>query len=171
MSRPSTLIPFDAIRAFLSLRNIAVYGVSSSTGHAANAIAKKMLDAGYHVFPIHPSLKELHDRPCFPDLASVPETVEGVFIFTSPEHALEIVDACIDQKVQIIWMHNMLGTCTRVGKSLSKKMSSVSDEGVEKAQEAGIRVINGSCPMQFIEPVDPFHWCIRWFNEKAGNMG
>ncbi len=166
----ASLIPFDAIRAFLALHTIAVYGVSRNKSYAANAVFKKMIDAGYTVFPIHPEMKQLHGHGCYPDLASVPEKVEGVFVFTRPEQTGLIVDACIENGVVFIWMHNMLGTCTRIGKTISGKTSSVSVEGVEKARNAGIRVINGSCPMQFIEPVDPFHWCIRWFNEKAGNM-
>lgn len=158
---------YNHIEAFLKLTHIAIYGVSEQKDSPANKIAEKMQRAGYQVSLLHPRMKELAGLKCYRQLSELPDKPEGVFIFTNPRHTESIVEDCLRIKPAIIWMHNMLGVNTRVGKGIEEKTSSVSGKAVEKAREAGIRVISGSCPMQFIPPVDPFHRCLRWFNDKV----
>lgn len=158
---------YDDIKAFLSLSHIAVYGVSEKKDSPASMIAKKMHDTGYQVSILHPRLEQLGNLKCYQHIDEIPEKPEGVFIFTNPRHTEAIVEDCLRVKPAIIWMHNMLGVHTKIGKGVEKKTSSVSGKAVKRAREAGIRVIAGSCPMQFIPPVDPFHRCLRWFNDKV----
>jgi hypothetical protein len=48
--------------------------------------------------------------------------------------------------------------------------SSVDTGAAEKGRKAGLKVISGSCPMQFVPPVDIFHRCIRWVSDKTGKL-
>jgi predicted CoA-binding protein len=160
-------VVYDDIDAFLKLTHIAIYGLSEQKDRPANKIAEKMQHAGYQVSLLHPRMNQLGGLQCYKQLSELPVSPEGVFIFTNPRHTESIVEDCIGIKPEIIWMHNMLGVNTQFGKGVEKKTSSVSGKAVERARAAGIRVIHGSCPMQFIPPVDPFHRCLRWFNDKV----
>lgn len=59
-----------------SARTIAVVGCSPKSSHTSHRIAQYLLRAGYEVVPVNPYHEELLDRPCYPDLVSIPEDVE-----------------------------------------------------------------------------------------------
>ncbi len=158
------------IDKFLAAKNVAVVGVSETNqGSPANAIYDKLTHAGYNVFPVNRKLETYQGAKCYQSLADIEGGVESVMIVTSPQTTEKVVDECLSNGVQHIWMHNMLGTQTKFGKKMAAKNTSVSDAAVEKAREKGVTVIPGSCPMQHVEPVDKWHKCIFWFNDKFGN--
>lgn len=156
------------IQKFLSLKRIAVAGISGKNS-PANAIFRKFIHAGYTVFPVHPELDEFEGVRCYRRLSEIPEKPEGVFMLTRPEVSENIVDECISCGISQVWMHNMSGFQDEKNARKSG-ITSVSPEAVAKAQAAEIQVIAGSCPMQFIPPVDVFHKCIRWFSSKTGKL-
>lgn len=157
------------VEDFLKLKHIAVVGISRKSG-AANAIFKKFKSSGFQVSPIHPTLESYDDEPCYRRISDLPTAPDGVFIMTRPDHTLEITRNCIEAGVSFIWMHNMNGTHPQWAKNMASKAGSVHPDAVQQAEDAGIRVIAGSCPMQYLKPVDPFHRCIRWINEKTGSV-
>jgi predicted CoA-binding protein len=159
----------NLVSDFLALKHIAVVGISRKSG-AANAIFEKFKSAGYQVTPIHPSLNEFGGERCFARVSDVPSPPDGVFIMTNPTVTLEVTCDCIKAGVKMIWMHNMSGTDPKWMKSASEKSGSVNHEAVALAEQAGIRVIAGGCPMQHIPPVDVFHRCARWINERTGSV-
>jgi uncharacterized protein len=137
---------------FFGLKRIAVVGVSDQRETGCNLNYKKFKDNGYQVYPVNPRIDTYDGDPCYPDLNSLPEIPEGVFILASPKVTDEIVDQCVELGVAHVWMHCMMGT--RPG--LVKGMTSVSEDAVEKCRQNGIQVIPGSCPNQFLKP-DPAH--------------
>lgn len=159
----------DLIHEFLGQKTIAVVGLSRKQLTPANAILGKLKGAGYNVIPVHPEAEEFEGLPCRRRIADVDDTLDGVMLATRPDVTEKLVDECIEARVPRIWMHNMMGTDTRIGKNHSAKNSSVSEAGVRKAREAGISVITGSCPMQFVGPLDGMHRCVSWFNRVVGN--
>ena len=80
----------EAVEDFLAQKRIAVAGVSRNGSQPANFIYRKLRGAGYQVFAVNPSAKELEGDRCYPDLASIPETVDGIVIATKRNalHAL-----------------------------------------------------------------------------------
>ena len=157
------------IDAFLNQTRIAVVGLSRSKLTPGNAITQKLHGAGYSVFPVHPEMETFEGIPCHTSLSSIGEPLDGVMLATRPEVTEQLVDECIALGVPRIWMHNRLGTCTRIGKGTAAQETSVSEAGTAKAREAGIEVITGSCPMQFVAPLDRMHRCLSWFNRVTGN--
>lgn len=157
------------VKAFLELDHIAVAGVSRKS-NAANGIFEKFKSTGYQVTPIHPVLELFSGVRCFANVSDMPSPPSGVFIMTRPDLTLEITRDSIQSGVRFIWMHNMNGVQPQWAKSLAAKMGSVHEEAVQLAKEAGIKVIAGSCPMHYLMPIDPFHRCIRWINERTGSV-
>ena len=141
----------QAAQDFLELKRIAVAGVSRKGDTAANAVYKKLRVSGYPVFPVNPNAEKVEGDPCYPDLSSIPGGVEGVVIATHPSVTLGLVEECGRLGLRHIWMHRSFG------------QGSVDDEAVNLGRELGLKVIPGSCPMMFCEPVDVFHKCMRWF--------
>jgi uncharacterized protein len=136
------------VQDFLAQEKIAVVGVSDQRETGCNQAYRGFLNAGYTVFPVNPRLDSFEGAPCYPDLPSIPETPDAVFILANPSVTDQIVRQCIDLGVKHVWMHCMMGTKP----GLAKSMTSVSPEAIELCREHGIIVIPGSCPNQFLNP-------------------
>src|SRR5262245_10937105 len=96
---------------------------------------------------------------CYPDLKSIPGSVDGVVIVTRPEVTERIVHDCGEAGVRRVWMHQSLA-----------KGSSVSPEAIEYCRRQGIRVIAGACPMMFGPRGDFGHRCMRWMMKLTGGL-
>ncbi len=156
----------DLARDFLAQKNIAVVGVSDKRDTGCNLAYDKFKENGYRVFAVNPRIAAFKDAPCYPDLKSIPEKVDAVFILASPKVTDLIVDQCIELGIRRVWMHCMMGTKP----GLAASMTSVSQPAVEKARANGIAVIPGSCPNQFLKP-DFAHAMMRGMWRLFGFMG
>jgi predicted CoA-binding protein len=136
----------ELVQDFLAQKKIAVVGVSDKRETGCNAAYKKFKQAGYTVSAVNPRLTTFEDDPCYPDLKSIPEKPDAVFILTNPKVTEEIVQQCVDLGVQRVWMHCLMGTKP----GLAVGMTSVSQDAVHMCHENGITVIPGACPNQFL---------------------
>jgi predicted CoA-binding protein len=144
------------VQDFLAQKKIAVVGVSDKRETGCNLSYKKFKESGYQVYAVNPRITVFDGDPCYPDLKSIPEKPEAVFILASPKVTDRIVQQCVDLGVKHVWMHCMMGTKP----GLAASMSSVSPEAVRLCRENGIAVIPGSCPNQFLKP-DVGHGMMR----------
>jgi predicted CoA-binding protein len=147
-----------SVSQFLEGHRIGVAGVSRHKEQAANAVYRKLKESGYEVFPINPKATEVEGDPCFPDLASVPGSLDGVMIVTHPDVAADIVRQGVEQGVQQVWFHRSFGS------------GSVSEEAIRLAEEAGMNCIVGGCPLMFLAPVDFAHRCMCWWLQRRGRV-
>lgn len=138
----------DLVKDFLAQRHIAVVGVSDRRETGCNGAFRRFKDAGYKVTPVNPRLSEFEGARCYPDLNSIPERPDAVFILANPGITDQIVGQCVDLGIKHVWMHCMMGTKP----GLASGMTSVSQDAVRICQENGIAVIPGSCPNQFLNP-------------------
>ncbi len=144
------------VQDFLAQKKIAVVGVSDKRETGCNMAYKKFREGGYQVYAVNPRINTFEGDPCYPDLKSLPEKPEAVFILANPKVTELIVQQCVDLGVKHVWMHCMMGTKT----GLAAGTSSVSSEAVRICRENGISVIPGTCPNQFLKP-DFFHGMMR----------
>ncbi len=136
------------VQDFLAQKKIAVVGVSDKRETGCNLAYRKFKESGYEVSAVNPRLTSFEGDPCYPDLKSIPEKPEAVFILTNPNITEEIVQQCVDLGIERVWMHCMMGTKP----GLAANMTSVSQDAVQMCRENGITVIPGSCPNQFLKP-------------------
>ena len=134
------------IKDFLAQKKIAVVGVSDKRETGCNAAYKRFKEAGYAVSAVNPRLEVFDGDPCYPDLKSIPEQPEAVFILTNPRITEQIVQQCVDLGIQRVWMHCMMGTKP----GLAEGMTSVSQDAVSLCKANGITVIPGACPNQYL---------------------
>ncbi|HEM47356.1 MAG TPA: CoA-binding protein [Alphaproteobacteria bacterium] len=148
----------EIVSEFLRGKRFAVAGVSREGNQPANAVYRRLWDRGYEVFPVNPSASEVEGAACFPDVGSIPGTLDGVVIVTPPRVSAEIVRQCAERGVERVWLHRSFGE------------GSVSDEAVRECEARGIHCIVGGCPLMFCAPVDPGHACMRWWLQRTGRV-
>ena len=151
------------IKDFLAQKKIAVVGVSDKRETGSNLAYRKFKAAGYTVNAVNPRITRFEGDPCYPDLKSVPEKPDGVFILTNPKVTEQVVQQCAELGISRVWMHCLMGTKP----GLAASMTSVSPAAVQMCRENGITVIPGACPNQFLKP-DFGHTLMRVFFRLFG---
>jgi len=136
------------VQDFLAQKKIAVVGVSDKRETGCNAGYRRFKAAGYTVSAVNPRLTTFEGAPCYPDLKSIPERPDAVFILANPKITEQIVQQCVDLGIKHVWMHCMMGT--KPGAAAGT--TSVSQDAVQMCRENGITVIPGTCPNQFLKP-------------------
>lgn len=139
------------VQDFLAQKRIAVVGVSDKRDTGCNLAYKKFRDNDYQVYPVNPRLTTFEGTQCYPDLKSIPQKLDAVFLLTSPKVTEQVVQQCVDLGIKYVWMHCLMGTKP----GLATSMTSVSQDAVRLCHEKGITVIPGTCPNQFLKPDVP----------------
>lgn len=153
------------VQDFLAQKKIAVVGVSDKRETGCNSNYKKFKSTGYKVYAVNPRITQYDGDPCYPDLKSLPEKPDGVFILANPQVTEQIVQECVELGIKRVWMHCMMGTKP----GAAANMTSVSPSAVKMCRDNGITVIPGSCPNQFLKP-DVGHGMMRVMWRAFGFM-
>ena len=140
----------DSIAEFLRQRRVAVVGVSRDTRQPANAIYRRLRDAGYEVYAVNPQTDAVEGDRCYPTLDALPVRVDGALAASRPDVSEQVVLDCARLGIPRVWMHRSFGG------------GSVSDQALRLAAERGIQAIAGGCPMMYVAPVDPAHRGMCW---------
>lgn len=124
------------IRAILSRpATVAVVGCSDNPARDSLRIAMLLKRKGFHVIPVNPQLARdalmsaLGER-CYPDLASIPQSIEIVDVFRRPEHLPAIAAAAIAKGARVLWC----------------QLGVVNLKAAERARSAGLTVVMDRCP-------------------------
>jgi uncharacterized protein len=155
---PMTLT--EKIADFLAQRRIAVAGVSTERQLPGNLIYRKLKGAGYDVVAILPDATTFDGDRCYPDLAAIPDGVDGLVIVTRPALTTELVRQAADAHIPRVWMHE----------SLIHGGTSVSPEAVTLCREHDMTLIAGACPLMYCAPVDFGHRCMCWLMRVTGGL-
>jgi predicted CoA-binding protein len=152
------MISNDAVQAFLATR-IAVVGASDDKSSFGGTVYRELRDHGCEVVPVHPSAETVAGDPCYPTLAAVPGTVGGALVMVNRARAPEVVQACAERGVERVWLFKGIGG-----------PGAVSDEAVRLCRDNGMEVIEGACPLMFLEPVGMLHRIHRGFRHLNGSL-
>ncbi len=113
----------------VSAKTIASVGLSSNQGKESFWIVKYLKDQGYRIIPVNPTADEILGEKAYPDLESVPETIDVVQVFRKPEDVPPVVDSAIKAGAKVVWMQEGI----------------VNEEAAQKAREAGLQVVMDAC--------------------------
>ena len=94
----------EPIKACLSGRRIAVVGLSSNPARPSYGVAAYLLRAGFDVIPVNPQEDVILDLPCYPDLDSVPGTIDLVDVFRQSDAVLAIAESAIAVGAKGLWL-------------------------------------------------------------------
>ena len=145
---------------FFRLESIALVGASDDKKHFSNAVLRALDEHGVRVTPVNPNEPTVAGRTCYPNVAAVPGTLDGVIVMVNHTTAVQIVKECIERGVTRVWLFKGLG-----------RESAVSDEAVALCHEHNIDVIPGACPLMFLKPVKGLHRFHRVMRRAHGAVG
>jgi predicted CoA-binding protein len=127
----------ELIRSILrSTKTIAMVGASGSEMRPSYFAMKYLLDKGFLIRPVNPSLvgKEILGQAVYRSLHEVPAPIDMVDIFRASDAALSIVKEAIGEKdrlgLKTVWM----------------QLGVINEEAAALAREAGLTVIMDRCP-------------------------
>lgn len=113
----------------LSAGTIASVGLSSNQEKESYGIASYLKEQGYRVIPVNPTAAEILGEKVYPDLSSIPETVDVVQIFRKSEDVPPVVDEAIKIGAKVVWMQEGIAH----------------EEAAQKARAAGLQVVMNAC--------------------------
>lgn len=140
-----------SIAEFLNGKRIALVGVSRDAKAFGNAVYRELRGHGYEMVPVHPHATEIEGDACVASVADLPDGVDGVLVMVPAAAAAEVVAAVADRGIPRVWLHKGAGP------------GSVSDDAVRIARERGLDVVDGACPLMFVEPTGFVHRVHRFF--------
>ena len=94
----------NEIKDILTLKKIAVIGMSRHSNKAAHFVPKYLSEQGYDVTPINPATKEILGKKSYPDISSVNTHIDIVDVFRPSEQVLSVVQEAIKIKPKVIWL-------------------------------------------------------------------
>ena len=99
------------IEDFLTCGRVAVVvGLSTHEKDFSCAIVERLEADGRTVFGVNPKFEGEEADGHYDDLRSIPgEPVDAVFITTSPDRALDVVQECEELGIRRVWMHQFVG--------------------------------------------------------------
>ncbi|MDF2768693.1 MAG: putative CoA-binding domain protein [Nitrososphaeraceae archaeon] len=93
------------LRKIYDLKNIAVVGMSKNEGKPAHFVPKYLIEHGYNVIPINPTITEVLGRKSYPSIADMPEDVDVVDVFRKSEDVpVVVMDAMKKKRKKMEWM-------------------------------------------------------------------
>jgi uncharacterized protein len=120
------------LRRIYDLKNIAVVGMSKNEGKPAHFVPKYLVEHGYNVIPVNPTITEVLGRKSYPSIADISEDVDVVDIFRRSEDVpVVVMDAMKKKGIKVIWMQEGI----------------YNEEAERKAKENRMDVVYNRCMM------------------------
>jgi uncharacterized protein len=76
--------------------NVAVMGASSNPDRYSYKAVEALTEAGYPVFPVHPSQKPINGIKCYPGLSSIGEPLDTITVYLSEKNSTPLIEEIIE---------------------------------------------------------------------------
>ncbi|CAI8029216.1 Uncharacterized protein YneT [Geodia barretti] len=87
-------------------KTIAVVGLSNNPDRDSHRVASYLQSQGYRIIPVNPVIEEALGEKSYPDLKSVPESIDMVDVFRRSDQVPPVVDEAIEVGARYIWMQD-----------------------------------------------------------------
>lgn len=142
------------INDFFSSKNLALVGFSRSGKKFGNAAYKELKKKDYNLFPIHPTESEIDGVKCYPNLTSLKNKIDGVFISIPSEKAEAVLDEAKSIGIRNVWLQK----------------GAESEEVINHAKDLGLNMVTGKCILMYAEPVKSVHKFHRTIVKLFGKL-
>ncbi len=126
------------IQSFLTLPSIAIVGVSRKEGSYSRTVFHDLRCSIPKVIPVNPEAEEIDGDPCARSVSDLHPVPEGVMLLVHAGAVVDVARECILSGVKMLWM--------RQGESTSPSHR----QAAEECRQAGLKVIEGECPLMFL---------------------
>ena len=144
------------VQEFLGKKRIAVWGVEEGKTDPGQWLVGKLRKGGMQVFAVNPEFTDDASRQLASSLSRIDPPVEAVLVYVDRPQTMQAVDDCVAAGIPLVWLHDALSPGAAI------------PEAIDKLRSASCTVIPGLCPMFFLEPVDPAHFCLKWMLRLTG---
>lgn len=110
-------------------KRIAVVGFSSKKHKAGYYVPAYLQEHGYNIIPVNPHLEQGLGEKAYGALSDIPNPVDLVLLFQRSENVPPFVDEAIAIKAKSVWM----------------QLGIQHAEAAQKAEEAGLLVVQNAC--------------------------
>ncbi len=117
------------IKNFLTLKKVAVIGMSRTESKAAHFVPKYLSENGFDIIPINPNSNEILNRKCYKEITEVDGEIDIVDVFRPSEDVLPFVKEAIKKNPKVIWLQEGIHN----------------EEAENLAREHGIDVVFNRC--------------------------
>ena len=123
-------------------QSVAIVGASANPNSFGCDTMKHILDYGFkgQIYPINSRQSEILGVKAFPDLSSVPATIDYVICCIGVNNVPALIDQCQSKKVRAL--HILAGRSAETGRAEAKDMEM---QVLKKARECGLRLIGPNC--------------------------
>ena len=129
-----------AVQDFLAQPTLAMVGVS----HAADDFSRDVyreLRRTHTMVPVHPKAVEIEGDHAVRALCELPPEVGGLLVMTNPQAAEALVDEAVEVGIPRVWLYKGAGR------------GSSTQHAVQVCEDHGVEVVDGQCPLMFLDPV------------------
>ncbi len=91
-------------RILTDSHTIAIVGLSAKWHRPSYFVAKYLLDHGFEVIPVNPNYDQVLGQKCYPDLASIPHSVDIVDLFQRSQTAPDYARQAVAIGAQVLWL-------------------------------------------------------------------
>jgi uncharacterized protein len=92
------------IHDILSLKKVAVIGMSKHSSKAAHYVPRYLSENGFEITPINPTANEILGKKCYSSVLDVDGSIDIVDIFRPSDEVLPFVKDAIKKKPKVIWL-------------------------------------------------------------------
>ena len=117
------------IKNFLTLKKVAVIGMSRTESKAAHFVPKYLSENGFDIIPINPNSNEILNKKCYKKITEVDGEIDIVDVFRPSEDVLPFVKDAIKKNPKVIWLQEGIHN----------------EEAENLAREHGIDVVFNRC--------------------------
>jgi predicted CoA-binding protein len=110
----------------MAKKTVAIVGASADRSKYGNKAVRAFQDAGWIVFPVHPTLKEVEGLEAYPNLDALPVTeLDQVSLYVPAQAGIHVLDQAARKRPRELWLNP----------------GSESPELLHRARELGLSVI------------------------------
>jgi predicted CoA-binding protein len=90
----------------MTVKTVAVVGASANRSKFGNKAVRAYRDAGWTVFPVHPTLEQVEGLPAYRDLDALPVTsLDHVSFYVPPHIGVNLLEQVRRKKPAEVWLN------------------------------------------------------------------
>ncbi|WDT73952.1 MAG: CoA-binding protein [Candidatus Manganitrophus sp.] len=87
-------------------KKIAIVGASRNRAKFGNKAVRAFMEKGYHVFPVHPSEKEIEGRPVYRSVLEIPDQVALASFYIPSLIGLKVIEEVAQKEgMRIVYLN------------------------------------------------------------------
>ena len=124
------------INEFLSVKEIAIAGVSRNKMKFGYKVFDLFQSKGYTVYPVNPVASDINGVTCFSSVRNVPANVKSLLIITPHKKNEAVISDALTHGFEHIWI----------------QQKSDSPEALKLIEKTNVKLIKNRCVFMFLEP-------------------